>query len=136
MFEELEKWSTLKQQVLPFDFWEEEKNETEEKPASVTGKVSSSGSQLRVRTGPGSGYAICGFLSDGYQRLHGYAGVNRRDAKYQRRYECTYNVYQTSFRVGAQHVEPCGSIGNHLHCCIFDLSFFGILHRYCRWLPN
>lgn len=27
MFEELEKWSTLKQQVLPFDFWEEEKNE-------------------------------------------------------------------------------------------------------------
>lgn len=25
MFEELEKWSHLKQQVLPFDFWEEEK---------------------------------------------------------------------------------------------------------------
>ncbi|MBO5922390.1 MAG: hypothetical protein J6Q48_08410, partial [Bacteroidaceae bacterium] len=31
MFEELEKWSTLKQQVLPFDFWEEEKNEEQKK---------------------------------------------------------------------------------------------------------
>lgn len=31
MLEELEKWSTLKQQVLPFDFWEEEKNEEQKK---------------------------------------------------------------------------------------------------------
>ena len=31
MFEELDKWSTLKQQVLPFDFWEEEKNEEQRK---------------------------------------------------------------------------------------------------------
>ena len=31
MFEELEKWSTLKQQVLPFDFWEEEKNEEQKR---------------------------------------------------------------------------------------------------------
>ena len=31
MFEELEKWATLKQQVLPFDFWEDEKNEEQKK---------------------------------------------------------------------------------------------------------
>ena len=31
MFEELEKWSKLKQQVLPFDFWEEEKNEEQKR---------------------------------------------------------------------------------------------------------
>ena len=35
MFEELEKWSTLKQQVLPFDFWEEEKKREAEKLASL-----------------------------------------------------------------------------------------------------
>ena len=31
MLEELEKWSQLKQQVLPFDFWEDEKAEKQEK---------------------------------------------------------------------------------------------------------
>lgn len=39
MLEELEKWATLKQQVLPFDFWEEEKKEAAEKQQEATARL-------------------------------------------------------------------------------------------------
>ena len=39
MLEELEKWAKLKQQVLPFDFWEEEKKQEAEKLQDQNAKL-------------------------------------------------------------------------------------------------